>query len=163
MDAAQVALARASGLDPNQFDAYIIQAQLAFGRGDLDEAERLSRLAARVAPGHPHLAAIDGMLALRRGDGEQALKILSAALEQAPDDPQLRYALGFAYMQQGPLGPSPNRPSAALLEKPAARANLRPLIADLLRRQGRPAEAADELAPLLADGQRHPGDAAPGR
>ena len=47
-----------------------MQAQLALGRGDLDEAERLSRLAARVSPDHPQLAAIDGMLALRRGDAD---------------------------------------------------------------------------------------------
>ena len=60
---AQAALSQATVLDPNQFTAYMIQGQLALGRGDLGEAERLSRLAARVAPEHPQLAAIDGMLA----------------------------------------------------------------------------------------------------
>ena len=79
------ALTQASGLDPNQFDAYAMQAQLALGRGDLDEAERLSRLAARVAPDHPQLAAIDGMLALRRGNADDALKIVSAALQREPE------------------------------------------------------------------------------
>ncbi|MEO6102203.1 MAG: tetratricopeptide repeat protein [Pseudoxanthomonas sp.] len=148
-EAARSALAQASGLDPNQFDAYAMQAQLALGRGDLDEAERLSRLAARVAPEHPQLAAIDGMLALRRGNGDQALKIVSAALQREPEDIQLHYALGFIYMQKG-VWAFAEQAFRGLLEKTPAAANLRPLIADLLRRQGRPAEAADELTPLLA-------------
>ena len=147
-EAARSALAQASGLDPNQFDAYAMQAQLALGRGDLDEAERLSRLAARVAPEHPQLAAIDGMLALRRGNGDDALKIVSAALQREPEDTQLRYALGFIYMGKG-LWAFAEQAFRGLLEKTPAAASLRPLIADLVRRQGRPAEAADELAPLL--------------
>ena len=149
-DAARSALAQASGLDPNQFDAYAMQAQLALGRGDLGEAERLSRLAARVAPEHPQLAAIDGMLALRRGNADGALKIVSAALLREPEDAQLRYALGFIYMEKG-LWAFAEQAFRGLLEKTPAAATLRPLIADLVRRQGRPAEAAEELAPLLAD------------
>ena len=149
-DAARSALAQASGLDPNQFDAYAMQAQLALGRGDLDEAERLSRLAARVVPEHPQLAAIDGMLALRRGKGDDALKIVSAALQREPEDTQLRYALGFIYLEKGHWAFA-EQAFRGLLEKIPAAANLRPLIADLMRRQGRPAEAADELAPLLAE------------
>ena len=35
LDEAQISLARSVGLDPNQFPAYIIQGQLALGRGDL--------------------------------------------------------------------------------------------------------------------------------
>jgi tetratricopeptide (TPR) repeat protein len=65
LDAAQAALARSIGLDPNLFGAYVLQAQLALGRGDLGEAARLRRLAARIAPEHPQLAAIEGTLALR--------------------------------------------------------------------------------------------------
>ncbi|MEO8365510.1 MAG: tetratricopeptide repeat protein [Pseudoxanthomonas sp.] len=149
-EAARSALAQASGLDPNQFDAYAMQAQLALGRGDLGEAERLSRLAARVAPGHPQLAAIDGMLALRRGNGDDALKIVSAALQREPEDTQLRYALGFIYMEKG-LWAFAEQAFRGLMEKSPAAVSLRPLIADLMRRQGRPAEAADELAPLLGD------------
>lgn len=149
-DAAQAALSQASGLDPNQFDAYAMQAQLALGRGDLDEATRLSRLAARVEPEHPQLAAIDGMLALRRGDGDNALKIVTAGLQRAPDDTQLRYALGFIYMEKGHFAFAEQAFRSILASTPAA-SGLLPLIADLLRRQGRADEAADELAPLLAD------------
>ena len=151
-EAAQSALAQASGLDPNQFDAYAMQAQLALGRGDLGEAERLSRLATRVAPEHPQLAAIDGMLALRRGKVDDALKIVSTALQREPEDTQLRYALGFIYMEKGHWAFA-EQAFRGLLEKTPAAAALRPLIADLMRRQGRPAEAAEELAPLLAEPQ----------
>lgn len=150
LDAAQAALAQTVELDPNQFDAYFLQAQLALGRGDLDEAERLARLAARVAPEHPWLMAIEGTLALRRGDPDAALATLARAAEQAPEDTQVRYALGFAYMakQHHAFAEQAFR---GVLEKTPDAASLRGLIAELLQRQGRHAEAADELAPLLAD------------
>src|SRR3546814_5231142 len=50
LEAAQAALSQTVELDPNQFGAYVMQAQLALGRGDVDDAERLARLAARVEP-----------------------------------------------------------------------------------------------------------------
>ncbi|GAA5002543.1 tetratricopeptide repeat protein [Lysobacter lycopersici] len=156
-DAAQAALGRSIALDPNQFDAYLIQAQLALGRGDLDEAERQRKLAARVDDEHPHLAAIDGMLALRRGDGERAQVILATALQRTPDDPQLLYALGFAYLQLGHLAFA-EQAFRKVIERVPAAVNLHALVADLLRQQGRPADAAEAMAPLLAD----PAKATPG-
>ena len=146
---AQAALSQATVLDPNQFTAYVIQGQLALGRGDLDEAERLSRLAGRVAPDHPQLAAIDGMVTLRRGNANDALKIVSAALQQAPDDVQLRYALGFIHMALGHWAFA-EQAFRGVIEKVPGSDSLRSLIADLIRRQGRPADAADELVPLVA-------------
>jgi len=151
IDEAQAALTASSGLDPNQFLAYIMQAQLALGRGDLDEAERLSRLAARVSPDHPQLAAIDGMVALRRGDADAALRLVAAASERAPEDPQVRHALGFIYMAKQHWAFAEQAFRGIVEANPAA-SSLRSLIADLLRRQGRPADAADELAPLLKPG-----------
>ena len=150
LDEAQAALARTIGLDPNQFPAYIVQAQLALGRGDLDEAERIARTAARIGPDHPQVAAIEGMLALRRGDPDRALSILSGANERAPDEPQLRNALGFAYLAKGHFAFAEQVFRSMLALDPESRA-LRGLIADIVRRQGRPGEAADELAPLLHD------------
>lgn len=146
---AQAALSQATVLDPNQFTAYVIQGQLALGRGDLDEAERLARLAARVAPDHPQLAAITGMVALRRGNADEAIRIVSAALQQAPDDVQLRYALGFIHMGMGHWAFA-EQAFRTVVEKVPGSDNLRSLIADLIRRQGRPADAADELVPLVA-------------
>jgi predicted Zn-dependent protease len=149
LDEAQAALARSTGLDPNQFPAYVMQAQLALSRGDLDEADRLARLAAKIAPEHPQLAAVQGMLALRRNDGQRALALLGDAARRWPEEPQLRYALGFAYMEQGHLAFAEQAFRGILEQSPEA-AGLRGLIAELLLRQGRPADAAEALAPLLA-------------
>ncbi|MDQ8002662.1 MAG: tetratricopeptide repeat protein, partial [Pseudomonadota bacterium] len=151
IDEAQAALARTTGLDPNQFPAYIIQAHLAIARGDINEAERLGRTAARIAPEHPHVAAIEGTVALRRGDADRALAILSSASERTPGDPQLRHALGFAYLGKGHFAFAEQAFRSLLESEPTSRP-LRMLVADLLRRQSRPAEAADELAPLIENG-----------
>jgi len=147
---AQAALAQTVILDPNQFGAYVMQAQLAIGRGDLDEAQRLQRLAERIAPEHPWLMALEGTLALRRGDPDRALSILTSASQRAPDDAQVRYALGFAYLAKGHLAFA-EQAFRGVLEKTPDAGGLRGLIAELLRRQERYGEAADELAPLLAD------------
>ncbi len=148
IDEAQAALARSLGLDPNQFSAYILQAHLALGRGDLDEAERITRTAARIAPEHPQIAALEGTLALRRGDAERALKLLSAAAERAPEEPTLRHALAFAYLANGHFAFAEQAFRSLLSSQPDSRP-LRGLIAQLVARQGRPGDAADELAPLL--------------
>lgn len=148
LDAAQSALARSIGLDPNLFPAYIVQAQLALGRGDLDEAERIARTVARIAPNHPQVAAIDGTIALRRGDADRALAILSEAAGRDPEEPQLRHALGFAYLAKGHFAFAEQAFRSMLERDPQSHA-LRALVADVVRRQGRPGEAADELIPLL--------------
>ena len=148
LDEAQAALARTTGLDPNQFPAYVLQAQLALGRGDLDEAQRLTRTGARIAAEHPQIAALEGSIAMRRGDVDGALGTLSAAAGRWPDEPTLRHALGFAYMAKGHFAFA-EQAFRALLDATPDSMPLRALVADLLRRQGRPGEAADEIAPLL--------------
>lgn len=153
LDEGQAALAQSLGLDPNQFEAYVMQAQLALGRGDLDEAERQRKLAARVVPDHPHLAAIEGTIALRRGEGERAQQVLLDALRTAPNDSQLHYALGFTYMHLGHLAFAEQAFRKVLEQLPSA-VTLNAMIADLLRQQGRPGEAAEQIAPLLADPAR---------
>ena len=148
--AADDALARTVQLDPNQFGAYVMQAQLALARNDLAEAERLQRLAARLEPQHPWLQVIEGTLALRRGDVDAAQAILAKAAQQAPDDPQVRQALGFAYMAGGHHAFA-EQAFRGVLDKVRDTGALRGLVAELMRRQGRPGEAAAELEPLLAD------------
>ncbi|TBR09711.1 MAG: tetratricopeptide repeat protein [Lysobacter sp.] len=150
LDEAQAALARSVGLDPNQFPAYIIQAQLALGRGEFDEAERLVRTAARIAPEHPQVSAVEGLLALRRGRPDEALGLLAQASQQSPDEPMLRQALGFAHLANGHLAFA-EQAFRSLLQTQSRNLALKALIADLMRRQGRAAEAADELATSLAD------------
>ena len=147
---ANAALSKASVLNPNQLGAYLTQAQLALSRGDLDEAQRLNRLASRVAPEHPQLAVVEGMLALQRGNADEGLKRVSAALQQVPDSVQLRYVLGFLYMHKEHWAFAEQVFRSVVEKIPDAR-NLYVLISELLSRQGRPAEAAEQLAPLLAD------------
>jgi tetratricopeptide (TPR) repeat protein len=155
LDDAQAALARSIGLDPNRFPAYIMQAHLALGRGDVDDAERLTRTAARIAPEHPQISALEGTIAMRRGRADDALKILSAAAQRAPEEPTLRHALAFAYLANGHLAFAEQSFRGALAQQPESRP-LRAVIAQLVARQGRPGEAADELAPLLETGEAAP-------
>ncbi|GAB1594884.1 tetratricopeptide repeat protein [Lysobacter claricitrinus] len=155
LDAAEAALARSVGLDPNQFPAYIIQAQLAIGRGELDEAERLVRTAARIAPEHPLVGAVQGMLSLRRGRPDEALDVLTRAAQIAPDEPMVRNSLGFAYLAKGHLAFA-EQAFRGVLEGTPDNVALRALIADIVRQQGRPGEAADELIPLLDQADMSP-------
>jgi tetratricopeptide (TPR) repeat protein len=157
VDAARESLSHSIVLDPNLFGAYLLQAQLALGRGEVDEADRLRRLAMRIVPSHPHLSAIEGTVALRRGDAVAAQRILVNAMQAAPDDPHLGYALAFTYIAQGHLAFAEQALRKVRENVPAAK-NLHALIADLMHQQGRPADAAAEIAPLLAD----PAHATPG-
>lgn len=152
-DEARAALSQVTGLDPNQFTAYIVQAQLALGRGDVEEAQRLNRLAARVAPDHPRLAFVDGMVMLQRGDAEAALKILAAAVQRVPDDLQLLHALGVVYLARGHLAFA-EQAFRTIAERVPAAAGVTLLVASVVAKQGRPDEALDLLAPVLADPQR---------
>jgi len=145
---ADAALATSTGLDPNQFHAYIVQGHLAIARGDLDEAERVARNAARVAPEEPLLAGLEGTIALRRGQADQALLKLTSAIQRAPNEPMLRQALGVAHLSKGHYAFA-EQAFRGLLGDSAEWIPLRSLVADLMRRQGRAADAADELRPLL--------------
>ena len=150
LEEAGTALNLASDLNPNQLSAYLMQAQLALGRGDAAEAERLNRLAARVSPDHPQLAVVEGMLALQRGDADAALKRVSAALQRAPEDVQLRYVLGHSHMRKQ-YWAFAEQAFRGVAEKIPGAKTLPMLISEMVARQGRPGEAADELASLLAD------------
>lgn len=148
--AAESALSATLALDPNQFPAYIVQAQLALGRGDLDEAERLQRLATRLEPEHAWTQTIAGMLALRRGRTEEALSRLSKASQQRPDDAQVLHAYGLALLAGGHLAFAEQAFERLHALAPGELA-LRPLLAQIRERQGRPGDALDTLRPLLDD------------
>lgn len=150
LDAAQLALEAAVGVDPNHLAAYATQAHLALARGDIAEAERQVRLAERVEPGHPALQALNGMVALRRGNGAAAVAQLSAAAQRAPDDVLTLQSLAFAHFHQGHFAFA-EQAFRKLLEIAPPGNDARLMIALLQERQGRPRDAVDELAPLLAD------------
>ena len=154
--AAQSALSQSITLDPNQYGAYVMQAQMAIGRNDLDEADRLTKLAARVSEDHPWTTMLQGSLASRRGEHDRALALLSAASQRAPDDLQLLNALAFAYLAKGHLAFA-EQTFRRVIEL-SGHTPLRGLLSQIVLQQGRPAEAADEIAALLAD----PAHATPG-
>ncbi|MCD9028036.1 tetratricopeptide repeat protein [Luteimonas sp. BDR2-5] len=156
LDAASAALSQSTTLDPNQFGAYVMQAQLAIGRNDLDEAERLQKLASRVAPEHPWTTMLAGTLASRRGEHDRALALLAQAAKVAPDDLQVLYANAFAYLAKGHLAFA-EQAFRRVIEK-SGNGPLRGVLAQIVLQQGRPADAADVIAELLAD----PAQATPG-
>src|SRR5690606_23364464 len=118
------------------FQAYILQAQLAMGRGDLDEAERLAHLAARVSPDEPTLQGVMGMLSLRWGRLDEALGLLSAAVRHAPDDAVALHALGIAHMAKGHFAFA-EQTFRKLLERAPRAGIVRLVIAQAQLRQGR--------------------------
>lgn len=148
LEGAQSSLARTLELDPNRFGAYIVQAELAIARGDLDEADRLATLAARLGEGDPALSTVRGMIALRRGELDRALSILSQAAQRAPDHPQLLNALAFAYIAKDHLAFAEQTLLRLLRLSPQALPSRR-LLAEIVLRQGRPEEAAQQIAPAL--------------
>src|SRR5690606_6182574 len=137
-------------LDPNQFGAYILQAQFALGRRDLDEAARLATLATRLQPGHPWIQAIEGMVALGRGQDDEALALLSKAAERASDDPQVLLPLALAYIAKGHHAFA-EQALRKLVDDHGGALPWRTLLAETLARQRRPAEGLEVLAPALAD------------
>lgn len=147
---AQAALSQATVLDPNQFTAYVVQAQLALSRGEIAEAERLNRLAARVDPEHPRLAFVDAMVLFHNGNGEAALTVLAGAIQRSPDDIQLLHALGSVYLARGHLAFA-EQTFRNILDKLPAATDITLLVASLVGRQGRPEEALEVLAPVMAD------------
>lgn len=155
LDAARQALTDTLKLDPNRLGAYVIQAELAIGRGDLDEAERLARIARRIDPEHAGIAAVEGMVALGRGDATGALQILRAAQLNTADDGLLLNALGFAYMANGHHAFA-EQSFRALRERNGDNPAVRRLLAALAYQQKRPADALDEIAPLLGEGAQAP-------
>ncbi len=147
--AASAALSQSVLLDPNQFGAYIMQGQLAIGRSDFDEAVRQQKLAARVAPEHPWTLMLEGTLATHRGDYDRALTLLSHASKQAPDDLQVLYAIAFAYLAKGHLAFA-EQALRRVIDK-TSDTGLRGVLARVVLQQGRPAEAADLIAEVVAD------------
>src|SRR5690606_12577615 len=142
-------------LDPNQFGAYILQAQFALGRRDLDEAARLATLAGRLEPEHPWLSAIEGMVALGHGRNDEALALLSKAAGRAPDDPQVLLPLSLAYIAKGHHAFA-EQALRKLVDNHGGALPWRALLAETLARQRRPGEGLEVLAPGLTDASAPP-------
>lgn len=150
IEGAQEALQTTIDRDPNHFTAYIMQGHLALAQRDLEEAGRLARLAERVAPGHPSLLVLQGSMALLAGDADRALGLLSTATGMVPRDPTALHALGCAYLAKEHFAFAEQTFQTLLGISPAS-PTVRLMLAQVQLRQGRPADAVEGLAPLLAD------------
>lgn len=157
VDEAQVELNRTIGADPNELRAYVMQAQIALGRGDLDEAERLVRLASRVDPNHAWLLTVQGMVLLHRKQLKEAHALLMRATQLAPDALQTRYALGLSFLAQDHLSFAEQAFRAVVEKNPAAH-GVRHMLADVIRGQGRHAEAAEVIEAGLVPNNTMPSD-----
>lgn len=151
---ASTALNEVIRLDPNFFPAYILQSQLALSQGQVDEAERLTRVAHRVSPDHPQLHVIEGQVALARNDFDRALQFLSAAQQQMPGDERVLRSLGLTYMGKGHFAFA-ERTFRSLLAKIPGALDVRGMLVDSVRQQGRFSEALELVEPLL-QGQPNP-------
>ena len=147
---ANEALSQTIKLDPNFFPAYVLQSQLALAQGQVDEAERLTRIAHRVSPDHPQLHTIEGQVALARQDFDRALQFLSAAQQQMPGDERVLRSLGMAYMGKGHYAFAEQTFRSLLAKEPNA-LDVRGMLVDAVRLQGRSAEALELVEPLLGD------------
>ncbi|HEX2083952.1 MAG TPA: tetratricopeptide repeat protein, partial [Xanthomonadaceae bacterium] len=143
-DEAREQLGRTTEVDPNELRAYVMQAQLAIAQADLDEAERLARLAARIDPGHPSLLVTQGLVALHRGRLDEAHGLISRAAQLAPEDLQTRYALGLSFMAKEHWAFA-EQAFRGVLERNPRNHSIRFMLADVIRRQQRYAEAAQAL------------------
>ncbi|HZW17381.1 MAG TPA: tetratricopeptide repeat protein [Luteimonas sp.] len=154
---AQPALERSVELNPNELRSYVMQAQLALGQGNLDEADRLARLAARINPDHPWLMTIQGLVLLHRNQLPEAHKLIARGAQLAPDDIQTRYALALSFLAQGHLAFAEQAFRRVVAKNPKA-VGIRHMLADVIRRQERPAEAAEVIEEGLALDENFPPD-----
>lgn len=69
--------------------------------GKLDDAEKYSREAIRLAPGHPNVLYLQGVVYLWRQNWQQAQSVLEKATQLDPSHAQAFAALGMALSYQG--------------------------------------------------------------
>lgn len=148
MGAAQQAVDSSLELNPNLMPAYLAKIRFALMRGDLAEAESLSRTASRVSAGDPRLALTDATIALHRGDADRAIALATSAADQLGEEPQLFSVLATAYVakQHWAFAEQAFRRLASTMPDPGL---MQPSIARMLQLQGRPDEAVALLQPLL--------------
>jgi tetratricopeptide (TPR) repeat protein len=141
---------KALALDPGQPTAHRGLGGLALERGELAPACRHLALAARVAEGLAPAALRGdlGVCMVERLHFRAALPHLEFAAEAGPTTPAVRVALALA------LAAADRAPLDELAAADFPRSGLRASYAELLRRAGRPAEAAAQLRQALIDARR---------
>jgi len=150
-------LAQSVALDSNELRAYLLQAQLALWDRDVARAEQQLQLAAKVQPDHPGVLTLRGLVLLEQGRPKEASALLVQAMSRAPENPQTRYTLGLAFLAQGHAAFA-EQAFARVLERIPGMHAVRILLAEAIRQQDRPADAADTIEAGFASGHAPPAD-----
>lgn len=102
-EAAAAQLERVLDREEKYYPAILRLASLRLTLGNLEEAQRLLRIAVRHAPDDPALLAVRGELALAQDRPAEAAADLARALEREPRATRLHYPLALAYRKLGRL------------------------------------------------------------
>lgn len=101
LEQAGVHLERMSKALPGRGPTLYFQVQLAFSRGELDQARTGAQLLLRGEPDSPLAQMLAGMIERRMGSLELAQTLLAKALKSMPGNRQLRQELASALLSQG--------------------------------------------------------------
>ena len=100
-DAAGVAFEKATRMDPQLIDVWLVQAQIATALEKYDAAERILTAAIGANPDSAALLQSRGNLRAERGETNAAIADLKRAVDLVPRDAALRVDLAFAFSESG--------------------------------------------------------------
>ncbi|HLS84269.1 MAG TPA: tetratricopeptide repeat protein [Arenimonas sp.] len=149
LDTAERHAKLATGLDPNHLPSYVIAGQATLMRRDRVEAARQLRMAQRINAEHPWVQILEGYLARFDGDEEKAMACFTAAAKTDPNLPAAQLALGLGYLKKDMLPFAEQALRNARVLAPHNTAVAQTLL-EVLRRQGKVAEALEVIEPLAA-------------
>jgi cellulose synthase operon protein C len=101
VDAAATQLAAMSQLHPNHVQTKLLQAQLAFARGDMPAARAVTQQLLGRVPADPGLLMLAGTIELRASKLSDAEAHLRKALQLVPEAGQVRLRLAQTYLRAG--------------------------------------------------------------
>lgn len=154
-DAAAQSFESALRINPNLPGAALGLAQIALWRRDFDAAQAALARAERIDPEHPQVQFQKANLAQARGDHERAVRLFIDLTKRTPNNPAVHANLAHSFVALGQSGFAEQALRNAVGLKPdyvAARISL----AQLLLREGRPAEALPEFDLALQQHPDHP-------
>lgn len=125
-------------------DMLLRQGFEAFNRGDLATADQVARTLLARQPQQPGVVSLAAMTAYRRGELPRAIPLLRAARAALPGNEELDAALVFALFNSGALD------EALTVATPWKAPRFRRIVALILYRQGRYADAVAEFERVLA-------------
>lgn len=135
-------------LTPELPEVKLLRSRAALAEGNADEAVRLAQEAAALRPHAARVHAEAGAVLLSAKRYEEAGDLLQLALERGDRDWRTRVDLGLAFEGSGALNDAERWLREAIELAPTA-VSPRLHLAEFLRRQNRPAEAAEVLSEVV--------------